>query len=394
MPIYGWDLSHYDGPDSRNAVGQGFTFFTHKAGGDANDAELAPWWSLMKPYRDRVLLGAYWVQYPGSPAGRADAFLARLDSQCSGWRDGPFILQVDCEIWGGDRGTMPGKADIKAFCDRLAARMPKLRPIVYAPKWAYGDSLSGLGYPLWASNYVGGSGVASALYPGDTSSRWGAYSGQTPAVLQFTSSATIAGQTTCDANAYRGTLDQLAALVAPGWKDDEAMAFIANQGQFNDAFAAALADPDVRKALVDATYNTDGVLPSPPGSVNGDGTANTHFTAYTYAYQALMNSRTARDSLAAILTGVQSENAEVPASAPEIAQAFLGALNSQSPSDTAAALIAVLGSDKAQALAGIILAGGNPAAKTTARHEAVDPDDEATRLVREQAQRRIAGSGE
>lgn len=221
MTIFGWDLSHYDGPDSRRAVAEGFSFFTHKAGGDKDDAEIAAWWTLMRPYRGQVLLGAYWVLYPGNPSARADAFLARLDSSCPGWRDGPFVLQVDCEIWGGDASTKPGKGDIKAFCDRLRARMPRLMPIVYAPKWAYGDSLSGLGYPLWASSYVSGSGAASKLYPGDGSSRWGAYSGQTPAVLQFSSSATIAGQTTCDANAYRGTLDQLTALVAPGWMEDD-----------------------------------------------------------------------------------------------------------------------------------------------------------------------------
>lgn len=220
MALLGWDLSHYDQSDSRSAVAEGIAFFTHKAGGDAPDAELGPWWAKMKDFRPDVLLGAYWVLYPGSPFARADAFLARLDSQCPGWRDGPFILQVDCEIWGGDRTTAPGKADIRAFCDRLVSRMPKLAPIVYAPKWVYGETLAGLGYPLWASAYVAGAGKPASLYPGDSSSKWAAYSGQVPAILQFTSSATIGGQTTCDANAYRGTLDQLTALVAPGWADD------------------------------------------------------------------------------------------------------------------------------------------------------------------------------
>lgn len=217
MTIFGVDYSHYDNPSTAGAVGEGFAFFTHKAGGDSNDAEIAAWWDVMKGYRDRVLLGAYWVLYPGSASARADAFLARLDATCDGWRNGPFILQVDCEEWSGDAGTVPSKSDIKIFCDRLKAKMPKLRPIVYGPEWVYGDKLAGLGYPLWASRYVTGSGAASSLYPGDNSSRWDAYSGQTPAVLQFTSSATIAGQTTCDANAYRGTLGQLTALVAPGW---------------------------------------------------------------------------------------------------------------------------------------------------------------------------------
>jgi hypothetical protein len=99
-------------------------------------------------------------------------------------------------------------------------------PIVYAPKWVYGDSLTGLGYPLWASSYVNGSGTGASLYAkagGDSSSRWNAYSGRIPAILQFSSSATIAGQTTCDANAFRGTLDQLKALVAPGKDHDVAL---------------------------------------------------------------------------------------------------------------------------------------------------------------------------
>jgi hypothetical protein len=242
VTILGWDLSHYDGPDSRRAIDEGLKFFTHKAGGDAIDTELGAWWNLMKGDRDRVMLGAYWVLYPGDPVIRANKFVARLDSQCDGWRDGPFILQVDCEIWGGDTSTKPGVADIRAFCNRLRLRVPKLMPIVYAPKWVYGDSLNGLGYPLWASSYVTGTGSAAKLYPGDTSARWGAYSGQVPRVLQYSSSATIAGQTTCDANAFRGTLAQLEALLAPGWQENDV---VATQDMIDAAkagFVAALSD--------------------------------------------------------------------------------------------------------------------------------------------------------
>jgi hypothetical protein len=219
MTIYGWDKSHYDGAGGNaRAVREGFSFITHKAGGDADDRELAPWWAdASKISPDECLLGAYWVLCPGNPVHRADQFVARLDRQCPGWRDRPFILQIDCERWRGKASTVPSRADIEAFCDRLHARMPKLRALVYAPKWVYHHMLDGLPYPLWASSYVHGSGPASKLYPGDHSARWGAYSGQVPAVLQFTSQATIAGQTTCDANAFRGSLAQLTALVAPGW---------------------------------------------------------------------------------------------------------------------------------------------------------------------------------
>jgi hypothetical protein len=225
MTLFGWDASHYDGvPDGARVVSEGFSFMTHKAGGDKNDSELASWWNAVKGQRGKLLLGAYWVLYPGSPTARADAFLARLDSHCPGWRDGPFILQLDCEIWNGDMTTRPGRADVKAACDRLKAKAPKLTPIVYASAGQYDNSLAGLGYPLWNARYpVSATGAASVIYEragGDSGKGWTAYAGQTPAIWQFTSSATIAGQTTCDANAYRGTLAQLTALLAPGWEQD------------------------------------------------------------------------------------------------------------------------------------------------------------------------------
>lgn len=247
MTTFGWDMSHYDAPSIGNAVAEGISFVTHKAGGDGNDTELPTWWSGVKNLDpSKVLLGAYWVLYPGSPSARADTFLARLDAVCDGWRDRPFLLQVDCEKWNGDPGTVPSEADISAFCDRLVQKMPKLRPVVYAPKWVYGNSLAGLSYPLWASAYVTGSGPFKALYPGDSSSRWTVYSGQTPEVLQYTSSATIGGQTLSDANAYRGTLQELTALVAPGWTDA------------------------VNSTDVNVLFNTDGVITSPSGANSAD----------------------------------------------------------------------------------------------------------------------------
>lgn len=386
MTIFGWDASHFDAvPSGARVVSEGFKFMTHKAGGDANDAELGAWWSAMKGYRDGLLLGAYWVLYPGNPTGRANAFCDRLDAVCPGWGDAPFILQADCEIWGGNSGTLPSRAEIEAFCDRLRVRAPKLMPVVYGPRWCYGNSLAGLNYPLWASSYVGGSGAASALYPGDSSSKWGAYSGQVPTILQFSSSATIAGQTTCDANAYRGTLAQLTKLLAPGWAADieeEAMAFIANQAAFNDALAKAFTDPDVRKAAASATWLTDGVLPAPADAApNADGTPNTYWTAWGLVGSgrgAAVSARTySNQTLALAQQLVASGGADVD------------------EASLAAALAPLLNGVTAQqiedALRDVLREGVGPAA--AARH-AMGPEDEATRLVREQTQKRIQGSGE
>lgn len=168
-----------------------------------------------------VGLGAYWVLYPGNPIGRADAFISKLDSQCPGWRDRPFVLQVDCEIWNSDKSTQPGVSDINAFCDRLVARMPRLRPLVYASAGQYKNTLAGLKYPLWNANYPSKvSGSPQSIYAhvgGDTGVGWNSYSGKVPALWQFTDVASIGGQVS-DASAYRGTFDQFMALVAPGWE--------------------------------------------------------------------------------------------------------------------------------------------------------------------------------
>lgn len=335
MTIFGWDMSHFDAPGIGSAIGEGIQFMTHKAGGDAPDAEIGAWWSGVKDdaVAGRILAGAYWVLYPGDPAGRADQFIARLDSQCPGWRNVPFILQADCEKWGGKQSTVPSRAEIAAFCDRLVLRMPKLRPIVYGPKWVYGDGLAGLAYPLWASAYVIGSGPFRSLYPGDGSSRWSGYSGQVPAILQYTSSAVIGGQTTCDANAFRGTIDELTRLVAPGWttEDDvsEAEVTSALTKFFVTAPRAGAADTIPEGRIGEQAWKQP--VPNPLRAItNSDGSVT---TPRTMAYQLLVD-------IAAVLGAVPN--------ADENAAAVLAALGANDLQAAAAALRAVLGSRAAE----------------------------------------------
>lgn len=231
MTIFGWDASHFDAvPDGAKVVSSGIAFTTHKAGGDASDGKLAAWWAAMRPYRDRVLLGAYWILRPdlqASATASADAFLTRLNGQCPGWQSGPFILQADCEIWNQNAATKPSQAYITTFCNRLASAVPKLRPIVYASHGQYGNSLAALDYPLWNANYPSNAlGSPQTLYAhagGDAGPGWLSYSGQTPIIWQFAETATIAGQTTCDADAFRGTLAELITITSPGWETDVAV---------------------------------------------------------------------------------------------------------------------------------------------------------------------------
>ncbi len=67
----------------------------------------------------------------------------------------------------------------------------------YIPHWYWQQigSPSLTGVPgLVASDYVEGSGYASALYPGDDSGFWTGYGGIDPVILQFTDTAQVAGQ--------------------------------------------------------------------------------------------------------------------------------------------------------------------------------------------------------
>jgi GH25 family lysozyme M1 (1,4-beta-N-acetylmuramidase) len=93
-------------------------------------------------------------------------------------------------------------------------------PLLYLPRWYWqqigSPDLSGLP-PLWSSHYpdnvVGSLAGKWAQIP---DSYWAGYGGLNVAVLQFTSSASVGGRSPIDANAYRGTRDELAALLQGG----------------------------------------------------------------------------------------------------------------------------------------------------------------------------------
>ncbi len=214
MTTFGWDASNYDAPPTaRDSV----DFYTHKAAEGHHfyyDAEYAA--SLTNARNLGIpVLGAYFVTHPGTVSDQVDWFLSIVDSETPWWRQYPWIWQIDAEKFSY-MSRAPNLDEINGFGDLICsrARVPASQVIVYAPRWLYGDSLRGLRYRLWASNYGSNPAVPyRQAYPGDGSSRWDAYSGQTPIILQYGSRTTIAGQTTCDANAFRGTLDQLKALL-------------------------------------------------------------------------------------------------------------------------------------------------------------------------------------
>jgi hypothetical protein len=224
MTIFGWDASAWDYDrglvDVAAAARDGISFITAKAteGVTFTDPRYAR--TAAKAHGVVPLFGAYHVLHPAriSPiSAQVDHYLAVLDARSPWWRSGPFLIQLDCERWAAS--DFPDLGDIRAWCDVFTARTGgRWTPVVYASRGQYGDSLTGLGRPLWNANYGGDPTVHyRSGYPGDSSPRWAAYSGAVPAILQYGSLLAVGTQPGCDANAYRGSLAQLRALAGgPG----------------------------------------------------------------------------------------------------------------------------------------------------------------------------------
>ena len=219
MTQYLWDTSHYDGPLSvatlRTAHAQGIVALTHKVGeGTGGDDPLDG--SVLANARDAgiPLLGGYHVVRSGPVGPQVDTLLALADRDEPWWRSWPgWFWQVDLERWPND--NVPAATGI-AFGQELRRRTGRV-VVLYASRGEYGDQLRAWDGPLWNAQYVDRGGLDfRRLYPGDSWVGWSAYSGREPDFLQYSSSATIAGVTTSDISAYRGTLAELTALLTGG----------------------------------------------------------------------------------------------------------------------------------------------------------------------------------
>lgn len=221
MTTFGWDQSHYDAPMT---VRDGIDFVTHKCAEGHHFYKDSEYRTALNSARALgvPVLGAYYVNHPGTIADQVDWFVSIVNDETPWWRDVPWMWQIDAEKFPYmDRA--PTIAEVNAFGDLLAARTgsPASAIFAYAPTWLYGAGIKNLKYPVWSSNYGTNptTGYRSA-YPGDNSSRWipktssGTPIGVTPVVLQYGSNTTIGNQTTCDANAYRGTVAQLIASIS------------------------------------------------------------------------------------------------------------------------------------------------------------------------------------
>lgn len=155
--------------------------------------------------------GCYLFLDAGDGARQADHF-----ASAAGNLDG-FAVAIDVERSNGN----PTLSQAKAAVARLRQYYPKHPIGGYIPKWYWSESLGSASLTwvdwLWQSSYVSGSGSPTNLYEKVPSSMWAAFGGKTPTLLQFSSSASVAGVAgQVDVSAYRGTTAQLRALAVGG----------------------------------------------------------------------------------------------------------------------------------------------------------------------------------
>jgi hypothetical protein len=218
--VWIWDTSHFDGTLTRDRMAQakaeGIASVTAKIGEGLADTEGTHDDTTLAAARDVGIefLGGYLIpRSNASVNAQVDYWLKLADRGEPWWRTYPgWYWQVDLERWPYD--AVPASVGIAA-AQRIRALTGRWT-ILYASRGQYGDQLAGWDGPLWNANYGGNPiGPFAGVYPGDTSSRWTKYSGQVPTFLQYGSNTTIAGLTTCDASAFRGSPADLRALISP-----------------------------------------------------------------------------------------------------------------------------------------------------------------------------------
>lgn len=211
MTTFGLDISHHQ---SRSldlarcrAEGIEFVFIKATEGASFVDDDFAL--NLAEARAAGLLVAAY--HYVRSNATVAQQ-VANVDLIVP--RDVPVLLDVE-----SSSGTI---GPVRELIDQLRARGYRV-PLLYLPRWYWqqlgSPSLVDLP-PLWSSRYP--DAVIGDLideWADVPSHYWNGYGGLDVAVLQFTSSARVAGHAPLDANAFRGTREELARLL--GYVTDE-----------------------------------------------------------------------------------------------------------------------------------------------------------------------------
>lgn len=215
MTIFGIDVSHHQG-GSLNFVafkkaGVEFAFLKSTESSGFIDAQFVT--NLARARSAGMLVAAYHYVRSGVTAAAQVANVARVVP-----KDVPVIPDIEA-----NSGSV---ALAREFVDKLLASGYRV-PFTYLPRWYWqqigSPSLVGLP-PLWSSRYPDYKIQDIAKEFNDVpATYWNGYGGLGVAVLQFTSSANVAGVQPLDANAYPGTRAELTAALGGQSQEDEDM---------------------------------------------------------------------------------------------------------------------------------------------------------------------------
>lgn len=206
MPLFGIDIADYQaGIDLKQVKAEGFDFCFVKV--SEGSGYVNPYWA---GWRDQaranglILAGYHYVKDSDDPAAQAANFVNHLG-------DKSIAAMLDFEANSGNINVF------WAVVNEINKLGVEVR-LSYIPRWYWeqigAPSLSEVPGEI-QSSYVltpKGPDYASSLYPGDTWPGWSTFGGVQPAILQFTSSAKVAGMIV-DADAFKGTRDDLNRLL-------------------------------------------------------------------------------------------------------------------------------------------------------------------------------------
>jgi hypothetical protein len=212
VTLFGIDISHHQSASLSlarcRAEGMEYVFIKSSEGSTFVDPAFTS--NLAEARAAGLLVAAYHYVRSNTTAAAQVANVVRVVP-----RDVPVIPDVET--------NSGGVALLRDFVARLQAAGYRV-PLTYLPRWYWQQlgSPSLVGLPsLWSSRYPDNVvGSVADEYADVPSSYWNGYGGLGVTVLQFTSSARVAGHQPIDANAYEGTRDQLAAVLGGEQEND------------------------------------------------------------------------------------------------------------------------------------------------------------------------------
>lgn len=207
MPTYtlGLDVSHHQGAsldfEAFAREGVQFVFVKATEGASFQDPQFAA--NAARAAAAGLIVAAYHYLRDNASAAAQVANIVRTVPKSM-----PVIPDVEANSGGIKL--------VRDFVTQLQAAGYRV-PLTYLPRWYWqqigSPDLSGLP-SLWSSHYPDNvQGSLSSELAKIPASYWNGYGNLGVTVLQYTSSAVVAGRAPLDANAYIGTRDQFAAML-------------------------------------------------------------------------------------------------------------------------------------------------------------------------------------